>query len=108
MDSCPYLCGRCTVDVGGFMTSLSHESTTSGECAILSADELWQITGYTTPLRQLDVLHKRGFVRAYRARDGRIILERPHYLAVCRGEFAMERSANTQSAVNLSFIRRRA
>lgn len=108
MDCHPILRAYRVMYMDGFMTSLSNKPTTGGECAILSADELWQITGYTTPLRQLDVLHKRGFVRAYRARDGRIILERPHYLAVCRGEFAMERSANMQPAVNLSFIRRRA
>lgn len=76
------------------------------EMAVLSDEELQQITGYTTPLRQLDVLHKRGFTRAYRARDGRIILERPHYLAVCRGEFAGEQANQPVSSVNVAFLKR--
>ena len=53
----------------------------------LTALELQAITGYVRPLKQLEVLHQRGFTRAYRASNGRIILERPHYDAVCRGEF---------------------
>ena len=76
------------------------------ETAVLTEDELRQITGYTTPLRQLDVLHKRGFIRAYRARDGRIILERPHYLAVCRGEFSTDRVPVAAPSVNVAFLKR--
>jgi hypothetical protein len=76
------------------------------EKAVLSEEELQQITGYTTPLRQLDVLHKRGFTRAYRARDGRIVLERPHYLAVCRGEFSGDRATTVASSVNVAFLKR--
>jgi hypothetical protein len=74
--------------------------------AILSSEELAQITGYASPLRQLDMLHRRGFVRAYRARDGRIILERPHYLAVCRGEFAGDKPAQAAPSVNVAFLKR--
>ena len=85
---------------------MSIEMTMIPETAVLSTEELQQITGYAAPLRQLDVLHKRGFVRAYRARDGRIILERPHYLAVCRGEFAAEQTALPVSAVNIAFLKR--
>ena len=71
----------------------------------LNEQELQQITGYTAPLRQLNVLHLRGFVRAYRARDGRVILERAHYLAVCRGEFSNSR-IEAQPSVNVSFLKR--
>lgn len=71
----------------------------------LNEQELQQITGYTAPLRQLNVLHLRGFVRAYRARDGRVILERAHYLAVCRGEFSTGR-VDVQPSVNVAFLKR--
>ncbi|WP_310625769.1 DUF4224 domain-containing protein [Limnohabitans sp.] len=75
------------------------------DSARLSEEELQQITGYSAPLRQLNVLHMRGFVRAYRARDGRVILERPHYLAVCRGEFSNDRG-QPQPSVNIAFLKR--
>lgn len=48
----------------------------------LSPAELEQITGgYTRPKDQLRVLMMRGFWRAHRGRDGRVILERGHYEA---------------------------
>lgn len=71
----------------------------------LNEQELQQITGYTAPLRQLNVLHLRGFVRAYRARDGRVILERAHYLALCRGEFSSGR-VDAPPSVNVAFLKR--
>ncbi len=73
--------------------------------ATLSEEELEQITGYSAPMYQLNALHKRGFVRAYRTRHGRVILERPHYLAVCRGEFSSDKS-QSQSSVNTAFLKR--
>ena len=52
----------------------------------LSKDELRSLTGYTQPSKQLQELHKQGFWRARRCRvTGAVILERPHYDAVCRG-----------------------
>jgi Domain of unknown function (DUF4224) len=67
--------------------------------------ELQEITGYISKSQQLNVLHSRGFDRAYRARNGKVILERPHYLAVCRGEFAAGKMTS-QPSVNTSFLKR--
>ncbi|MEY2687537.1 MAG: hypothetical protein RL375_1735 [Pseudomonadota bacterium] len=54
---------------------------------VLSPAELQAITGYTQPARQLLELHTLGYFRARRAKiTGRVILERAHYDAVCRGE----------------------
>jgi hypothetical protein len=53
----------------------------------LSRDELRSLTGYRRPAEQLIELHKRGFHRAYRNAAGRLILERAHYEAVCRGNY---------------------
>jgi hypothetical protein len=51
----------------------------------LSSEEVEDITGgLTQPRRQVAELHKRGFWRA-RLKNGRAILERPHYEAVCAG-----------------------
>jgi hypothetical protein len=52
----------------------------------LTADELRDLTGYAQPCRQIEELHRQGFHRARRSRiDGRVILERAHYDAVCAG-----------------------
>ncbi len=51
----------------------------------LKPEELVQLTGFRQPCRQLSVLHKRGFTRAYIGRSG-LVLERAHYDAVCRGQ----------------------
>ncbi|MDO8902941.1 MAG: hypothetical protein CVU23_06205 [Betaproteobacteria bacterium HGW-Betaproteobacteria-17] len=72
----------------------------------LTASELEAITGYRTPSRQLQTLHDRGFTRAYRNRLGEVVLERPHYDAVCRGEYA--RTNQTRPTVNTTFLRRAA
>jgi hypothetical protein len=68
---------------------------------VLTEQELVDLTGYKIPSRQLEALKSRGFVRAYRGRNGRVILERPHYDAVCKGEYqpfhhplGIHRSAN--------------
>lgn len=54
----------------------------------LSADEIIDLTGgYVLPAKQLAELRQQGFWRARRSRlDGRVILERPHYDAVCRAQ----------------------
>jgi hypothetical protein len=51
----------------------------------LDSNEIVSITGYEQPCKQLEVLHKRGFSRAYINRRG-VVLERAHYEAVCRGQ----------------------
>lgn len=52
----------------------------------LTAAELKAVTGYMRPSTQLVELHRQGFSRARRSRvTGEVILEREHYLAVCRG-----------------------
>ena len=49
-------------------------------------------------------LHGEGFIRA-RLRDGRVVLERIHYEAVCRGEFgAGSKPAHNEPRVNLKAI----
>ena len=56
----------------------------------LNGDELHAITGYRTASRQLVALHAAGFSRA-RIVMGKVVLERAHYEAVCRGERVPER-----------------
>ena len=51
----------------------------------LGPTEIAQLTGYEQATKQLDVLHKRGFTRAFIGRRG-LVLERAHYEAVCRGQ----------------------
>ncbi len=73
----------------------------------LTPAEIEAITGYRTPSRQLQTLHARGFSRAYRDRLGKVVLERPHYDAVCAGQFGhVERPR--QPAVNVAFLKRAA
>lgn len=48
-------------------------------------DELRELTGYVRQAEQLRALHEQGFWRARRLITGRVILERSHYEAVCRG-----------------------
>lgn len=52
---------------------------------ILTTDEVAAVTGYRTPKRQLEELHRQGFYRARIAATGNVILERAHYDAVCAG-----------------------
>lgn len=59
----------------------------------------------TQPAARVRRLHAEGFVRA-RLSDGRVILERAHYEAVCRGEFAAgKKSAQNAPRVDLSAVR---
>ena len=55
----------------------------------LSAEELYQVTGYRQSAKQLAELHRLGFVRARRSVLGPIILERSHYEAVCKGQYGL-------------------
>lgn len=68
----------------------------------LNHAELVALTGYSLPCKQLNVLHKRGFLRAYIGRRG-VVLERTHYEAVCVGQTA---KAPVKEA-NLSFFGKR-
>jgi len=52
----------------------------------LSDAEIFELSGgQTQPRRQLEELHRRGFWRARLSRDHKVVLEREHYRAVCRG-----------------------
>lgn len=52
----------------------------------LTLTEMYNITGYRTPKRQLAELHRQGFYRARIGAAGNVILERAHYDAVCAGD----------------------
>ncbi len=69
---------------------------------ILSMQELQLLTNYCQPCKQLEVLKRRGFHRAYLGRKGQVVLERSHFEAVCRGE-----SAGFHRDVNLTFMKAR-
>jgi hypothetical protein len=52
----------------------------------LDPDELFELTSYKAASKQLAELHRQGFHRARIGRAGRVVLERAHFEAVCRGE----------------------
>lgn len=73
----------------------------------LSEEEVQEAAGgYKRPADQIKELHRRGFVRASRAMGGtgHVILERTHYLAVTRGQFAhpVEVTGDVQPLVSLA------
>lgn len=70
---------------------------------VLTPDEIQLITGYTSPSKQLDVLHKRGYLRAFRSREGQIILERKHFESVCEGVFSQNTSRNHSTTQSPNF-----
>ena len=49
---------------------------------VLSADEVQDLTGYANATKQLQVLQRRGFARAFISRKGAVVLERVHFEAV--------------------------
>jgi hypothetical protein len=54
---------------------------------IVPSEEIRRMTGYKRPADQLRELKARGFYRARLAKVTReVILERPHYDAVCAGQ----------------------
>lgn len=57
----------------------------------LTEPELIELTRYNRAAQQLAVLHLRGFARAFIGRDGKVVLERAHYEAVCRCELQTAR-----------------
>lgn len=50
---------------------------------VLTDAEIRRITGCKRAADQVEELLRQGFHRARRARDGSVVLERAHYLAVC-------------------------
>lgn len=66
---------------------------------VLLPAEIEQLTGYEQPSKQLEVLHKRGFTRAFIGRRG-LVLERAHFEAICRG--ALDRPVAKEA--NLTFF----
>lgn len=71
----------------------------------LTAAELDELCPEVTqPAARVRRLHAEGFVRA-RLSDGRVILERAHYDAVCRGEFGQgKKPAHNEPRVNLTAV----
>lgn len=58
---------------------------------VLTADELFELTGYKRPGDQVAELLRQGFTRARRSpTTGDAILERAHYEAVCAGRRAAQ------------------
>lgn len=54
--------------------------------AVLTRTEIRELTGYKRANEQMAELLRQGFYRARRSRlDGSVILERPHYDAICAG-----------------------
>lgn len=73
---------------------------------VLSEDEIIALTDYEASTKQLQVLHRRGFHRAYISRLGNVILERAHYEAVTRGEEPT--TVAGRKSANLAFLKRAA
>lgn len=71
----------------------------------LTPAELVTLTGYQRPGDQLRALHEHGFVRARLGRLGDVILERAHYDAVCRGQFAPARQQADNHRPRVATIR---
>jgi hypothetical protein len=62
----------------------------------LAPEEIVELTGLTLPRCQVRRLQEQGFARARLVR-GKAVLERAHYDAVCRGEFAPAQSTRDTS-----------
>jgi hypothetical protein len=70
---------------------------------ILETDELQRLTGYRRPADQLAELLRQGFYRARRSpSDGTVILERPHYDAVCQGSAKPPPAVSEPTAAQLT------
>ena len=61
---------------------------------MLSAHEIEELTGYKQAGAQLAELKAQGFHRARRNAAGHVVLERPHFEAVCRGTFGVAMGAD--------------
>lgn len=72
---------------------------------LLTADEIRTLTGeLQLPRCQVRVLRERGFIRA-RLERGKVVLERAHYEAVCRGEFAADGKSGDNARPQLRAIK---
>lgn len=71
---------------------------------VLLAEDIEALTGYSNATKQLQVLHRRGYHRAFIDRNGRVVLERAHYEAVATGE-ASTANTGTGKTANLTFLR---
>ena len=73
---------------------------------ILTPAEIQSIAGgLTQPRRQLAELHARGFWRARLGRDGKVVLERAHYEAVCAGALpAGQQRADTDARPRVKLV----
>jgi hypothetical protein len=69
----------------------------------LSREEIEALTGYELATKQLNVLHARGFLRAFINRRGEVVLERTHYEAVTKGETPAHQASGKRA--NLSFLK---
>lgn len=70
----------------------------------LTPEEIVDLTGYRVPTKQLALLHRRGFHRAYIGRDG-VVLERTHYEAVSSAAEQQKKGTKPSAAANLSWMR---
>lgn len=69
---------------------------------VLSAQQIFELTGYKLPALQLEVLHRRGFYRACIGRNG-VVLTRAHFNSIEHGE---DKAAPAPRKVaNLSHLR---
>ena len=66
---------------------------TEAPSVALTAEELQKLTGYKLASKQLKELHRQGFHRARLGRAGKVVLERAHFEAVCRGEVPTAQAA---------------
>ena len=72
---------------------------------ILSASEIYDLTGYARPVEQLAELHRLGFTRARIDRLNRVVLERAHYDAVCDGRFAANAARSDNDRPKVARVR---
>jgi Domain of unknown function (DUF4224) len=89
-------------DFFDFLPNVLHEEGGMTSDVIMTALELKLLTGYSQPCKQLEVLRARGFHRAIVGREGQVLLERPHFEAVCRSE-----SSSLHRDINLTFMKAR-
>ena len=76
---------------------------------ILARAEIEALTGYRNATKQLNVLHSRGYTRAFINRLGDVVLERAHYEAVSRGEVHQPgQTSGSGKVANLAFLKQRA
>lgn len=64
------------------MNTIPYDPQAAIKALIVSEEEIRALTGAKWPSRQLKILLDGGFFRA-RIVDGRVLLERAHYQAVC-------------------------